>query len=546
MRRKSEDAQEWIRVSPQQRNHALETVTRTALELQAVLNQFGDLEKARGTLRQIIEKNLEDNEFLGIYDLDGLALLHSNQLREGQYFNSQSALREARCIKPLTEVYDRDTGEILLDAAHPLYMNGKHLYAVRLGMPLRKKRLARLLMLASLPVFVLALSLIFLHAFSAVVIFSAVFSVSLWIILIDYLNKWIRFSLNEGYKVTKAIAKGDLTILAKARSQDELGDLAFEVNKVAIGMKAMVRNMASAAQESYDISHSQASLTNKLADNYRNLAAKIEEFSAGTFQLIDGMEQAQTEVNEIKTASQNIFNSTQEVLDLVTNAQTTSKEGQQAVLVAIQEMKMIFQISAQANHSILSLASEAERIGEIVAIINDIAAQTNLLALNAAIEAARAGEQGYGFAVVAEEVRKLADGSAESAHQIKHLIVKVQDMVQGVVRDMQKGMDEVNKGKTVIEKARQAIVSLDGVVSFTANKVEEDFGNAKHLMQQSKILTETQTKATTIAVEFAATAQEAAATIEQQKVMTQEVEGTAQKLANTSLHLNQVIKRFVW
>lgn len=546
MRRKTEDDRERIRVSPQQRNRALETVTRTALELQAVLNQFGDLEKARGTLRQIIEKNLEDNEFLGIYDLDGLALLHSNQLREGQYFNSQSALREARCIEPMTEVYHRDTGEILLDAAHPLYINGKHLYAVRLGMPLRKKRLARLLMLASLPVFVLALSLIFLHAFSAVVIFSAVFSVSLWIILIDYLNKWIRFSLNEGYKVTKAIAKGDLTILAKARSQDELGDLAFEVNKVAIGMKAMVRNMASAAQESYDISHSQASLTNKLADNYRNLAAKIEEFSAGTFQLIDGMEQAQTEVNEIKTASQNIFNSTQEVLDLVTNAQTTSKEGQQAVLVAIQEMKMIFQISAQANHSILSLASEAERIGEIVAIINDIAAQTNLLALNAAIEAARAGEQGYGFAVVAEEVRKLADGSAESAHQIKHLIVKVQDMVQGVVRDMQKGMDEVNKGKTVIEKARQAIVSLDGVVSFTANKVKEDFQNANHLMRQSKVLTEAHTKAMIIATEFAATAQEAAATVDQQKVMTQEVEGTAEKLADTSVHLNKVIKRFVW
>ncbi|MHB1652989.1 MAG: methyl-accepting chemotaxis protein [Desulfitobacteriaceae bacterium] len=545
MRRKNEGYREGIKISPLQRKRALEAVTRVAGELEAVLNQQGDLEKARGALHRIMEENLAGIEFIGIYDPDGLALLHSNSLREGQYFNSETALREARCVEPLTQVYHRDTGEVLLDAACPLFINGKQLYAVRLGMPLRKNRLTHLLIMGSLPVLFLALALIYFSSFFVVGVAISLIAVTLWAVFANYLARQIRLALNEGYKVTKSIAKGDLTVLAQAHSQDELGELAFEVNKVAMGMKAMVGNMASAAQESYDISYSQASLTQRLADNYAQLAALMEEFSAGASQQIDGMEQAQVEVSEIRSASRAILNSTEEVLALATSAQTTSDEGEQAVLEAIREMEMIYQISAQANQSILGLASEAGRIGEIVAIINDISAQTNLLALNAAIEAARAGEHGYGFAVVAEEVRKLADGSAQSAHQIRQLIVKVLDMVQGVVQDMQQGMKEIDKGKAVMDKARQAIVSLDETVSTTANKIGEDFRNANRLVKQSEALSETQDKATAIAAQFAGAAQEAAATVEGQISMTQEVAATAEKLANTSQHLNKVIKRFV-
>jgi len=334
--------------------------------------------------------------------------------------------------------------------------------------------------------------------------------------------------------------------LAEAKSEDELGALSYEVNKVSMGMKNMIENLNSASQQTKDISQSQVEYTKRIVEYYEELSELFQEFNSGASKQIEGMQRAKDQVNIIHTASQNINNRTKEVLNLTTSAKETSEEGRDSVIKAVNEMEMVFRVSEQVNRSILELAQEAEKISEIVELINGISEQTNLLALNAAIEAARAGEHGRGFAVVAEEVRKLADNSLNSASNIMELINNVKIMVQGVVENMEQGMGQVTNGKDVIEKAGKAISYLDEVIRTTSVKVEENFENANSLLEQCNVLSVVQEDATDIAFNFSKEASEAAKSIGEQMHFTQEVAASADELAINSENLDKILKRYVW
>ncbi|MBC2721375.1 methyl-accepting chemotaxis protein [Desulfosporosinus sp.] len=529
-----------------QKKHGLETITRIAKEFEGILAQFKDLESARKPIREAIDLNLQNHEYLLLCDLKGLAVVHSNRLREGMYFNNEIELRAAQCSEPITQIYHRNTGEVLLDAASPVFVHGEHTYAVRLGIPLHKVRLTKQVFTGVLPTLFLGGTWIGLSSFSTVSMLSSMLALGAQIFYSVWLKNKLATSLQETFKVTKAIAKGNLTVLAKAPSDDELGNLSYEVNKVSLGMKSIIMDLASFSERAQNMSQTQASHAHVSAENQETLAATLEEFSAGATDQIQGMKASQKQVDEIQSASQSILSSTQEVLSLATSAKTTSQEGTRAINEAIREMGIIYQVTEQANQSILNLAEQAQKIGDIISVITGISEQTNLLALNAAIEAARAGEHGRGFAVVAEEVRKLADGSANSSRQIMELITGVQTMVDATVSNISQGMGEVNRGKDVIEKAGQAITSLDEVINATSSKVEANLQNADSLLIQSQLLAETQRQATTIAVQFAEGATQAATTVEQQMVSTQEIATISSELAKTSAHLHKVIRRFEW
>ena len=533
------------KMSSAQEKREFKRITRIAKEFETLLEQYEDWKSAVELIRELIAKNIEDSEYLLLCDLDAFALVHSNRLREGICFNDEVGLKGARSTVPIAQIYHRNTGETLLDVACPVNIKGKHAFYIRLAITIQTSKLSRQIFLGVLPIFVLGFGLVVYSSFSPVVIAFAVILVGLQTAYAYIFGKRLRQGLNEGFKVTKAVAKGDLRVLAKAHTDDELGSLAYEVNKLSMGMQLIISELETVANQSYNISQSQAEHTHSLVERFQDLGSLLEEFSAGATEQILEMQKAQDELQGIEVASQNIKKSTEDVLALATSAKSTSEEGKMAVKEAVVEMGLILHVTEQANHSIKSLSEQAVKIGDIVAVINGISAQTNLLALNAAIEAARAGEHGRGFSVVAEEIRKLADHSAQSSKQIIKLIAGVQELVQEAVKNMDLGMIEVDKGKGIIIKAGQAINVLGEVVYSTADKIDDNLQNANRLLEQTQALVKVQNSATDVAHQFASTAQQAAATVDEQTVSTQNVALMAAELASTSAHLNMVLKRFI-
>ncbi|MFA6808793.1 MAG: methyl-accepting chemotaxis protein [Eubacteriales bacterium] len=535
-----------IQISNIIRKQAINLITQIAKKIENILNQVerGDWSQVVAPLRKVIEENIGDNEFLVLNSLDGQALVHSNSFREGRFI-TKDELGVVRSTKPITQIYHRDTGEVLLDVISPILVNGKHLYALRMGIPIRKSKLAHMFILGTIPLLILGGGWI-ANSLSPIAIGFTTTSLFLWVIYSYLFHHRIISTLNESFRVTKAITRGNLTLEARPQSCDELSALAYEVNKVNKGIKSIISDMDEVSQKSQNISKSQAIHTKALADSYEYLAALFQEFSAGSIEQIEGMRKAEEQVNEIKAASQRIRHSTLEVQSASNSAKHTSQEGIQAVNDIVQEMELISESTNQANNSIRSLEEQASKIGEIVSLINGISDQTNLLALNAAIEAARAGEHGRGFSVVAEEIRKLANDSSKSANQIMELIVNVQNMVRSAAEDMKKGISKVENGKSIIKKAGNAINLLDEVINTTGQKVQENLTNADYLQTQSESLAAVQNNATSIASQFSTAAQQAASTMDKQMKSTQEVAIMAESLADTSTQLDNYIKRFTF
>jgi len=152
------------------------------------------------------------------------------------------------------------------------------------------------------------------------------------------------------------------------------------------------------------------------------------------------------------------------------NSGIIAKEGGKVVNETIQGMNRVAEVVKKSAETVHALGKNSEQIGEIIQVIEDIADQTNLLALNAAIEAARAGEQGRGFAVVADEVRKLAERTTKATKEITAMINQIQKDTEGAVKSMNEGTVEVEKGK---ELANRAGRSLDQIIKETEDVLDK-------------------------------------------------------------------------
>ncbi|MDP4175262.1 MAG: methyl-accepting chemotaxis protein [Bacteroidota bacterium] len=234
-------------------------------------------------------------------------------------------------------------------------------------------------------------------------------------------------------------SQGDLSAHLQAEKNDEVGSLISGFNSVVDKIRTMVSEVQQAV-------HAAASAGNEISSSSEQMASAAQQ-------------QAQ-QISEIATAvdqmTRTILDSTQNATLSSEKAKTAGKkalEGGNAVKDTIEGMDSIAKIVAGTASTIEELGQSSSQIGEIVSVIEDIADQTNLLALNAAIEAARAGEQGRGFAVVADEVRKLAERTTKATQEISNMILKIQDKTGGVVEAIRKGKDEVEKRKLDAYKA---------------------------------------------------------------------------------------------
>lgn len=260
-------------------------------------------------------------------------------------------------------------------------------------------------------------------------------------------EKYLDRSTKTIMEAMELFAAGDLTVqIQSEKSGDNIAKLFESFNLTIEKIKKIILDVTEAISAT-------ASASTQISSSTEEMAAGAQEQSAQTGEVSAAIEQmAATIVESSKNASN--------AADLANNAGNSAKTGGQVVYEPISGIEKITEVVSGATKIIEELGVSSNKIGEITQVIDDIADQTNLLALNAAIEAARAGEQGRGFAVVADEVRKLAERTTKATKEIAEMITQIQKQTENAVKSMRSGEEETAKGKDLALKAGNSLKEI--------------------------------------------------------------------------------------
>lgn len=371
-------------------------------------------------------------------------------------------------------------------------------------------------------------------------------SVALALILALIISGRIIKPLRDVNTQLREIADGDadLTRKLKVQSKDEIGELAFNFNKMTENLGSMIEQVKLSANS---LANSSANLTSDsgvTAGATERISDIMGEVASGTAKQMNDLQTNTITISEISLGIGQIASSVHDISEASHRSASFAIAGDESLQAAGQQMESINRSIQSLSQQVQGFVNRSQEIGGIVAVIKGIASQTNMLALNATIEAARAGEQGRGFAVVADQVRKLAEQSAESANQIAEMASGIQSEADDAMKVMVGSMSEVRGGTEIIQQAGRSFGEIRLSIDSLAEQVQEVSGAVEEITAATEEIVESLRNVTEIAETTAASTQHVSAASQEQMASVEQIASSASELNLMAHGLQGLVARF--
>jgi methyl-accepting chemotaxis protein len=371
-----------------------------------------------------------------------------------------------------------------------------------------------------------------------------VVSILIALVILFWFTRSLRKRLATVSSALEQAGKGDLTVVMKDESGDELGNLARSYNLMLTNLRDTIQHVIH--------------MSGQVAASAQTISAGTEESRLATQQITASMQevansaQSQTTMvaesekalEEVSLGIQNIAESSSMAAEKGTDAAEHARRGGNFVEQTARQIHAIYNSVTDSGEAIKSLDHRSKEIGEISTLISEIANQTNLLALNAAIEAARAGEHGRGFAVVADEVRKLAEQSQQSSARISQLIHEVQLDILRSTDSINQVKEDVQDGLAVVSQTQISFQEIMSSMERIGEQIAEVAATAQQMSASVEEVTASVAGITTVAEDTNRMMQNVSVSTEKQLSTAEEISDMASTLSEMAASLQKQVNKF--
>ncbi|MBK3496876.1 methyl-accepting chemotaxis protein [Viridibacillus sp. YIM B01967] len=364
-------------------------------------------------------------------------------------------------------------------------------------------------------------------------------------IICTIITKLIATPVRMLTEAVKMVANGDLSQpKITIRTKDELRELADSFNDMKENLHHLIKATNDSAEHLSTSAAELSSSTEEVSRATENVSTRIETTSQNAQMSSVAAKESTVAMSETAVGVQRIAESSQTLHSTAINTLTIAEEGQAKLSNAKEQMQSIYDATVLVTELTKKLGLQTVEIENITKVITDITEQTNLLALNAAIEAARAGEHGKGFAVVADEVRKLAEESKTSANKIVHLTATIQRDTKNVENGVTQGLLTVEEGVKIIEQADVSFCSITGAVRSMSSQIEDISAASEEISASAEEVAASISEIANHSDGTSVQIEAVSGSIEEQVATMQDVHNIAQDLNAKSASLQEEIHKF--
>ncbi|MGW6105077.1 methyl-accepting chemotaxis protein TlpC [Bacillus subtilis] len=376
--------------------------------------------------------------------------------------------------------------------------------------------------------------------FAIVLVIVIIVSVILVLVFTRKINK----RLNALKSAFESAGNGDMTIEVSDKTGDELSELSVYYNKMRMKLNDTIQTVQQSALQLASASQQLSAGAEETNQASEKITEAVQQIANGSQDQITRIESSESSLKQASADIRDISANTAAIADKGQLAQSKADIGQKEIANVQAQMDAIHQSIQKSGEIIHQLDGRSKQIEQILSVITQIADQTNLLALNAAIEAARAGEQGKGFAVVADEVRKLAEESQQSAGQISKLIIEIQKDMNRSARSVEHVKTEAAEGVTMIQRTRDAFKEIAAATGEISAEISDLSASVTNISASAHHINDSFAANTADIKESTKNTRQAAALTEEQFAAMEEITAASETLSQLAEELTGIISQF--